>query len=150
METGFYEFKLEDALTLNMREFDLERLHATGDWLEPIYRAHKLGQVSSVYIEGELCAIAACVPVWPGVVEVFVIAGKPVDRHKKAFWKLSKQFIAEIKENRKPHRIQTAVHVDYAISINYLERLGFKIEGLMKGYAPDGADHYMCAIREGL
>jgi len=40
-------------------------------------------------------------------------------------------------------RIQAVVRTDWLVAIRFIERLGFKREGLMKKFGPDGNDFYL-------
>jgi hypothetical protein len=44
------------------------------------------------------------------------------------------------------HRIQATVRTNWPEAIKMVEKLGYKREGLLKKYCPDGADVYMYAV----
>ena len=45
--------------------------------------------------------------------------------------------------HEKPRRIQIEVKTDYRMGCRWAEALGFKREGLMRRWMPDGSDAYL-------
>ena len=82
---------------------------------------------------------------WDGVAEGWVLASRDIFKYPIFCAKTIKQRTDLLAKNNKLKRIQTAVKADSDTAIRFAERLGFKREGLMKNYGPDGADHYLYA-----
>jgi hypothetical protein len=85
------------------------------------------------------------VPIWDGVAEAWMIADDKA--RTKPLWitKSAKRFfdIAQISYNL--HRIQISVRTADKRAHKWALCLGFQEEGRMRGYGPDGADHYIMA-----
>ena len=75
-----------------------------------------------------------------------MLTGKIVEKYPIAGMKATREFIREIKDTYKPHRIQCICHVDNEKSTRYLERLGFRQEGILEKYTTDGSDHIRYAM----
>ena len=75
--------------------------------------------------------------------EAWVLSSPLVERFKLSFHKAVKQTLDAIQKNLKLHRIQCMVHADYTRSQKWVERLGFKREGLMDKFAADKSSYYI-------
>jgi len=82
---------------------------------------------------------------WDGVAEGWVLASRDIFKYPIFCAKTIKRRTDLLAKNNKLKRIQTAVKADSDTAIRFAEWLGFKREGLMKNYGPDGADHYLYA-----
>ena len=82
---------------------------------------------------------------WDGVAEGWVLASKDIFKFPIFCAKTIKRRTDLLAKNNNLKRIQTAVKKDSATAIRFAEWLGFKREGLMKQYGPDGTDHYLYA-----
>lgn len=82
---------------------------------------------------------------WDGVAEGWVLASRDIFKYPIFCAKTIKRRTDLLAKNNKLKRIQTAVKADSDTAIRFAEWLGFKREGLMKNYGPDGSDHYLYA-----
>jgi len=82
---------------------------------------------------------------WDGVAEGWILASRDIFKYPIFCAKTIKRRTDLLAKNNKLKRIQTAVKADSDTAIRFAEWLGFKREGLMKNYGPDGADHYLYA-----
>ena len=82
---------------------------------------------------------------WDGVAEGWVLASRDIFKYPIFCAKTIKRRTDLLAKNNKLRRIQTAVKADSDTAIRFAEWLGFKREGFMKNYGPDGADHYLYA-----
>ena len=85
-------------------------------------------------------AMAGIFPLWQGVGEAWSLFTPEALQHGVAFHlravKVLKGFF-----DQGWWRIQTTVRADFETGILWLDRLGFKDEGLMEKYGPDGSDY---------
>lgn len=95
----------------------------------------------SLYEEGVFYAIFGAVPMWPGVMETFLITSESFIDRKFRCIKLIKQNDQFLWNELKCHRAQTTVPVTNTIFQRWLEFLGYEQEGLLKRYGPDKIDH---------
>jgi len=82
---------------------------------------------------------------WDNVAEGWVIASKEIWKYPITCARAIKIRTDYLATNNKIKRIQTSVKSDCDKAIRFAEWLGFKREGLMKQYGPDGSDYYLYA-----
>lgn len=110
----------------------------------------KHGAMFTVFVDGRVVAIAGLMGLWKGVGEVWAAFAPGGERYMKTIHRKSKEVIAEALNNGF-WRIQTNVIAGFDKGIRWVERLGFKSEGVMRKYSPNGGDMIRYAIvREGL
>ena len=77
---------------------------------------------------------------WDGVAEGWVLATKDIYKYPIFCAKHIKQRTEIILKANKIKRIQTSVKADCDVALRFAKWLGFKKEGLMESYGPDGSD----------
>ena len=77
---------------------------------------------------------------WDGVAEGWVLATKDIYKYPIFCAKHIKQRTEIILKANKIIRIQTSVKADCDVALRFAKWLGFKKEGLMESYGPDGSD----------
>jgi len=82
---------------------------------------------------------------WDNVAEGWVIASKEIWKYPITCARAIKVRTDYLATNNNIKRIQTGVKADCKKAIRFAEWLGFKREGLMKKYGPDGSDYYLYA-----
>jgi len=82
---------------------------------------------------------------WDNVAEGWVIASKEIWNYPITCARAIKIRTDYLATNNKIKRIQTSVKSDCDKAIRFAEWLGFKREGLMKQYGPEGSDYYLYA-----
>ena len=85
------------------------------------------------------------IPTWLGNAQGWVISSKRIFRNKIKASRLIKERTDLLCANNKIWRLQTAVKANFKTGIRFAEFLGFKNEGLMRGYGPDKTDYYLMA-----
>ena len=85
------------------------------------------------------------VPLWNGVAEGWVISSKRIYKNKIKSARLIRHRTDILCAANKIWRLQTAVKANFKTGIRFAEFLGFKNEGLMRGYGPDKSDYYLMA-----
>jgi len=78
-------------------------------------------------IDGEVAAIVGLAPLsmLGGRASLWLITGRPVDRHRKTFLRLTRQRLLEVRQHWPI--IVNHVHADYREAIRWLEWLGFVV-----------------------
>ena len=84
-------------------------------------------------------------PLWHGVAEGWVISSKRIFDVKVKAARLIKQRTDILCAANKIWRLQTTVKSNFKTGLRFAEFLGFKNEGLMRGYGPDKTDYYRMA-----
>lgn len=78
-----------------------------------------------------------------GVGEAWVVCDRNINKYIKPFFEISAGFLNEVIKTYGLRRLQARVVVDFELGVQYVEHLGFKREGTMKKFGPDGDDFYM-------
>ena len=84
-------------------------------------------------------------PLWNGVCEGWVISSKRIFGVKIKAAKLIRHRTDILCAANKVWRLQTTVKANFKMGLRFAEFLGFKNEGLMRGYGPDKSDYYRMA-----
>ena len=84
-------------------------------------------------------------PLWNGVAEGWVISSKRIFDIKVKAARLIKRRTDILCAANKIWRLQTTVKSNFKTGLRFAEFLGFKNEGLMRGYGPDQTDYYRMA-----
>ena len=137
------EFEMSHFDRIQLRDWDLMGTQQMGDVRERLKYFAENGPSYTGMIHGEVVGCAGVFIHWPGMGEAWVLSSPLVERFKLSFHRAIKQTLNGIQDNLKLHRIQCVVHADYTRSQKWVERLGFKKEGLLNKYAPDKAAYYM-------
>ena len=96
--------------------------------------------------EGRIVCSAGIFDIWKGVGEAWLLGSSVLNEKGMSLTRLlSKRFQIIIK-TKKYQRIQCVVHNEWESSRKFVELLGFKNEGLMCKYGPDGLDYIRYAI----
>jgi len=84
-------------------------------------------------------------PLWDGVAEGWVLGTDQMHKYPITIARVIKHRTEIMCKNNLFKRLQTSVKADCEIAIRFAKWLGFKPEGLMKHYGPDGSDYYRFA-----
>jgi len=94
-----------------------------------------------------LCG-GAVIP-WKGLGEVWMLVGtEPLGPHTKAILKSARLAAQIVHHHFGVNRLQTPVRTDQPKWIRFAEVCGFKSEGIMKKYGPEGNDYFMMSRTE--
>lgn len=97
----------------------------------------------SIFCDNELIACMGLLILWDGVAEVWTVPSSKVEKYKFSYFKAVKLAIEQGVEFYGLHRLQTSCRCKSPVSANWLRKLGFQEEGVMRQYGPTGEDHYM-------
>lgn len=95
---------------------------------------------------GQVVVIVGLYMPWPGMAEGFMITTSLVERHPIAFHKAMMRGIHIMGDRRSLRRLQVAVHVAHPTGHKWIQRAGFRCEGFMEKYGPDGSDYIRYAM----
>ena len=79
----------------------------------------------------------------PSVIHLWALVSDDVRKRPIAFHKLVKNLLAYLCKQHHLKRIQMDVKADYLEGQKWAESLGFKQEGLMRGFGVHGEDFYL-------
>lgn len=109
-------------------------------WLES---AEKKDRAFTLIDNGHLVVAGGIRQIWDGLGEAWMIPSDRIPKYKIKMIKTLRSHIDLITEEDGLRRLQATVRDDFDIAKKFIEFLGFKREGLMKNYGPDGTDHIM-------
>jgi hypothetical protein len=137
------EYKPEDYMIIQRRHFDsLTFLNFPN--AELVAKNLLKGQAYTI-TNGVPIACGGILPLWAGVGEGWVVTSPLVEKYPVIFAKTVWRATVELIESMDLDRIQTVVDVEHTVSHKWVERMGFKNEGLMRKYL-GGRDFYRYAL----
>ena len=139
---GFEPWHLK---ALNLRTSDAVALSHVDQEADMQSKASQKGTAFTGFSEGEIIGCAGIIPIWPGVGHAWVTMGTNYKKHRIWVHKNVVNFMDKIIDGMELHRVQANVVCEFIPGVQWLERMGFKLEGKMSKYGPDGEDHYLYA-----
>lgn len=91
---------------------------------------------SAIDDDGTVLCCAGLLPMWNGRAEAWALMGADLRRHFLAIHHAAGRFL-DVADFR---RIEAVVDAEFCTGQKWLERLGFKSEGVREAYTPDGRD----------
>lgn len=104
------------------------------------------GWAKTVIINGEIVGVGGVIQYWTGVGEAWFQLSKFAGEHKIESIRCIRRLMEQAFEELELWRIQTTEREDFPQTMKMAEHLGFKKEGLMINYAPDGGNVWLYAI----
>lgn len=84
-------------------------------------------------------------PFYKGVGEAWIVCSQVIENYKRELLYYSKMYMEIIMKEGDFHRAQVTIKADWYKAIAFIEKIGFKREGLMCKYGPDESDYYLYA-----
>jgi hypothetical protein len=114
------------------------------DRLEHLHQAPQTIQHTLVMDHRVLAVFGGCV-LWPKVMEVWSVTSPAVRLQPLAFHKETLSLMNIYWDELKLNRMQMSVRAGFIEAQRWSESLGFRAEGLMKQFGPDGDDYFLMA-----
>ena len=130
----------EELFTKNTTLATADSKYTLRHWLD---RMEKKDRAFTLIDNGHLVVAGGIFPVWDGLGEAWMIPSDQIPKYKIKMIKTLRNHIDLITEEDGLRRLQATVRDDFDIAKKFIEFLGFKREGLLKNYGPDGTDHIM-------
>ena len=92
--------------------------------------------------------IVACAGVsvmWEGVAEGWLVMSKHASKYPVSIARYTEGLFDDIMKRNGLWRIQASVNASDVTSVKFAHWLGFEYEGIMRKFAPDGADYFRYA-----
>lgn len=141
MKPRIIPFEFGHLKGLQAREFESRELDLL-DNLEGRTRDYlSRGMGYTCFIGSQVLVIAGMFIQWRGLAEVWSITTPLVTAYPLAFHRAISHGLKVMAQSMGIRRIQVAIHADHQVSHRWIQRLGFKWEGAMPGYGPDGATY---------
>lgn len=103
------------------------------------------GRSFSLIDNGHLIVAGGIFEIWPGMGEAWLIPSDKIKNYKLKMIKTLRQHMDKIIQEDNLVRLQASVREDFETAHRFIEFMGFKREGLMTNYGPDGANHFLYA-----
>ena len=103
------------------------------------------GPAITAYRGPDLVACGGFLIHYPGVAEAWMMTSALAPRYGLSLFAAARELTTQMFDFARCHRIQAAVHTEFAAAIRFVERLGFVREGTMRHYGPDNTDYYLYA-----
>jgi hypothetical protein len=132
-------FKPEHLESLDEDTFNL--LGLTQDWFEKAKLFNNNGTCYSGFVNDEFVACAGITLMWSGVGEAWAVVTPKIKKYPVFFHKEVTRKLNTLIKKHKLHRVQATVFAEFQKGKRWAERLGFKAEGIMHKYDPEGLDH---------
>lgn len=93
----------------------------------------------------QLVAVGGLIPTWPGRVQIWMAAAAGVRPRHYYQTMGAARFLVDLAHSRGNARVEAYVRDDMAVAHNWIERMGFEFEGLMRSFGQAGEDFRMYA-----
>ncbi len=94
-----------------------------------------------IEVNSEIVTIAGLMPQWENRALAWAYVSKNAGAHFRKIHKAVSRFL----DQSDYRRIEATIDVGFDAGVRWIEMLGFKYEGYMKAYRPDGADMLLYA-----
>lgn len=134
-------FQAGHIYDMAMRAQDYKFYSSLNEYLGPVIAAMESGAAfTAIEEEGQIIGCAGLQPLWKGVMEAWIIVSPLIVKHKLWLFKTLRLVLDNMQIGHKINRIQ-ASPVDGSPTEKLVTMLGFKWEGHMPCYGPNGEDH---------
>lgn len=93
-----------------------------------------------------ILGMGGVISVWKGVAIAWLLTACEIERYKLFFHKTIVRMLDSAIRELSLHRIDVTVLAEHKTSINWLERLGFQNEGIMRKFDSGKNDYYRYAL----
>lgn len=109
-------------------------------------QAFARGPAFTIWDDGRCVAAGGIVIHWEGVGEAWLYLSDWIYPHALSFVKVIKERLEAIIREHRLVRVQTPLCALMPTNIRFARALGFRAEGVLRKYGPDGSDYIMHAI----
>ncbi len=127
---------------MDLREADRSYFPRFEDYLAYMRRATPTHAYTGMY-RGDMVMAFGLEPKWPGVAECWMMTARQIEGCATTFTRSSMRFFDHAATTLGLRRCQITVCPTNDHAMRWAAALRFEREGLMRGYAPTGADHWM-------
>lgn len=136
-------YKPSDYMSIQRRHFDSMTFL---NFPNPQAIANQLAKAPAFTLSnGQPIACGGILILWQGVGEGWVVTSPAIEEHAVFFAKTTWRMMQEIIIKNQLVRVQTLVDAEHKVSQKWVERMGFRKEGLMEKYI-GGRDYFRYAL----
>ena len=132
----------EEATAENVRRITPQCEQQVGHGIED---AVDMGVAETMFAAGEPIAAYGFVSMWEGVGTIWaILSEEATDTYPIALTRRVKRMLEEMIEGMELVRVEAQARCDHPEARDWLEMLGFQVEGTMQSWGPgDHADYYL-------
>ncbi len=138
-------FKPEHALILPVRDIE-QGMKNNEDFAKWAQDNNTPGTSYSAFVGDTLLGCGGIQILWKGVGEGWVLFSSEVTNHKIAIYRIVKKLLEKMIKENNLYRVQAHVRCDFGAALNFVEQLGFTVEGRMRQFNPDKADSFLYGL----
>lgn len=129
-------YKIKPRMVFNNDPTLLDRVEAL---------AGNLDSYSNTFLNEneEVIAIVGLTLLWPRVADIWAVISDDVKKSPISFHKRIKHALSFYSEKLDIKRYQVFVQSEYSDGCKWMKVLGFKVEGLLEKFGPEGKDYYI-------
>jgi hypothetical protein len=139
-------FEPDHLTAITPRAFEAKEMLLLGNIRERAQEYLRYGPAFTGVDGDQIVGCAGLVVLWPGVAEAWAVSTHLWPSRAKSVHKAILHGLRELSFTMGLWRIQTAIHGNHEVSYRWLLRMGFKDEGDMPGYGPDGVTYLRMAL----
>ena len=113
------------------------------DWSQVVPGMAFTGLAKTRGLNPEILGVAGLSPLWNGVAQAWVVVGLGVKKHSFFLNRNVLKYLDILAKTHSLRRIQATVPCFSDGNLSWIESLGFELESKLKGFGPDGKDHFM-------
>jgi len=113
------------------------------DWSQVVPGMAFTGLAKTRGLNPEILGVAGLSPLWNGVAQAWVVVGLGVKKHRFFLHRNVLKYLDILAKTHSLRRIQATVPCFSDGNLSWIESLGFELESKLKGFGPDGKDHFM-------
>jgi hypothetical protein len=149
MKLRIIPFEFAHLAAMQPREFEARELALLDNLEGRVDEYLAQGMAYTGIIGDRILACGGVIMLWRGVAELWLVTTGQVPEFPLAFHRAILKILALLERSMGLWRMQVAIHGEHLVSQYWVQRLGFKEEGPMPGYAPDGSTYVRFARVKG-
>jgi|TARA_R100001530_G_scaffold68371_1_gene48632 RimJ/RimL family protein N-acetyltransferase len=131
---------------IRMRRFDIGSIEGMDNWRDVIRKQTENGSsATGIDDNGMVGVIGGVCVVRDGVGVAWAITSDLIVKYKIYAHRVIRDVVNDSFERFNLHRVEASIIVDHTVSHRWVERLGFKKEGLMRKFDHKQRDYYLYA-----
>lgn len=132
------------AQVYGIREFDGKILEQPG-MMERLEVYSSAGPCYTLIVDEQMVASAGMVIHWPGMAELWAITTPLVEDYPLTFHRVVRDGLDKQITEHGLHRVECTVLTNHKVSVKWLTKMGFDIEGIRRKYDPYKNDYFLMA-----
>jgi len=128
---------------MSLNEHDEITKHTVPDWMGRLRGQSELGPCFTGVYYGKPMLSFGVIPIWPGLVEAWMIPDKDIGAVAVPLCRLARAFFNHCETTMGLRRIQILVRSSNVRAIEWAKFLYFRSEATLTAFGPDGEDYLM-------